>query len=252
MNKKVSKSKEESKAIVSWEDMMKTEAKDVAKTERPSVGRISLQSGIMTYQDQVVPDNTLECIIAAVIHEQVYYDKPYVPGVVNPPGCFAFAPVGDLIKAHPDVGERDYGPDCITCSRNQWGTATRDGVATRGKACSDRRKLAILPRLESIEDYANAEIAILSIPVMSVKNWANYVNLIAAQQQRPSWGLFTRIIVKPDPKSQFKVYFEIAGILDDEHLAAVHPRIEMCVDTLNVPYDMTPVAEEKEEASGKY
>lgn len=238
--------------VVKWEEMMKKEAKDVAKTERPSVGRISLQSGIMTYQDQAVPDNELICIIAAAIQENVYYDKPYQPGVVNPPGCFAFGTPGDALTAHPDVGERDYGPDCITCEMSQWGSAKRDGVPTKGKACGERRKLAILPMLDTPDEYSSAEIAVLSLPVMSVKNWSNYVNLIAAEHQRTSWGMLTKISVKPDPKSQFKVYFEAAGTLADEFMGAVHGRLEMCVNTLNVPYDMTPPAEKEDEGEKKY
>ena len=99
---------------------------------------------------------------------------------------------------------------------------------------------------------AQAEIAVLSLPVMSVRNWSNYVNMISAQFQRPCWGLYTRIIVKPDAKSQFKVHFEMAGVLEKDFLGAVHPRLEMCLNTLNVPYDLTPPAEQKEEAGGKY
>ncbi len=93
--------------IVSWQDMMATEAKEVAKTERPSVGRISLQSGIMTYQDQAVPNNEMIAIVADVIHEQVYYDQPYEAGVVNPPACFGYGNPGD--KMHEC--EFAFGPD---------------------------------------------------------------------------------------------------------------------------------------------
>lgn len=238
--------------IVKWEEMMKTEAKEVAKTERPSVSRISLQSGIMTYQDTALPDNELICVIAAAIHEQVYYDKPFRQGVVNPPGCFAFGMPGDELKAHPDVGERDYGPDCSTCQMNQWGTAKRDGVATRGKACGERRKLATLPLLEKAEEYARAEIAIISLPVMSVANWKNYVNLLSAQYQRPCWGIITKIKVVPDPKTQFKVTFEDVGIIADDFMGPIHDKIESAMGVLMTPYDMTPVEDPKEEGQTKY
>ena len=244
--------KKEDKAVVSGEDMMATEAKEVAKTERPSVGRISLASGIMTYQDQAVPDNQLDCIVAAVIHEQVYYDKPYVAGVVNPPACFAFAPVGDPAKAHESVPERDYEgwPNCGSCKMNTFGSSTTG--SGKGKACGERRKLAILPLLDNPEEYKQAEIAVLSLPVMSVRNWSNYVNLVSAQFQRPSWGIITRVLVKPDPKSQFKVYFEAQATVTDDFLQHVHPRLEMCLNTLNVPYDLTPPTENQAEESDKY
>lgn len=236
--------------IVSWEDMMATEAKEVAKTERPSVGRISLQSGIMTYQDQAVPDNQMECIVADVIHEQVYYDKKYEAGVVNPPACFGYGNPGDAIKADPTVPERDWENwgDCNSCIMGQWRKPPG-----KGKPCSERRRLAILPLSDDIADYENAEIAVLSLPVMSVKNWSNYVNTVAAQHNRPSWGIATRIIVKPDQRSQFRVYFEHVGNLPDEIIGAVHAKRELCRTTLMVPYDLTPTESEEAPAdSGKY
>ena len=239
-------------AVVKWEDMMAKEAKDIAKTERPSVGRISLQSGIMTYQDQAVPDNTLECIVAVAIQENILYDTPYRPGVVNPPGCFAFGMPGEELHAHEAVGPRDYGPDCTTCDKMKWGSGMRDGQPTKGKACGERRKLAILPFLDNVEEYPNAEIAVLSLPVMSVKNWANYVNGLSANYQRPSWGMLTKILVKPDPKSQFRVHFEPVEALADDYIAATHARKEVCRNTLMVPYDLSPKSDEAPADSGKY
>ncbi len=236
-------------AVVSWEEMMKTEAKEVAKTERPSVSRISLQSGVMTLQDQAVPDNELECIVADVIHEQVYYDQPYEPGVINPPACFAFSEVGADIRAHEDVPEKDWDgwPNCASCIMNKWRKPPG-----KGKPCGERRKLAILPWLDNVEDYLKAEIAVLSLPVMSVKNWSNFVNGLSAQFQRPCWGMLTKISVKPDPKSQFRVHFEPVSPLSDEYIAAVHARKEVCRSTLLVPYDLTPGEKEETEDSGKY
>ncbi len=235
--------------IVSWEDMMATEAKDVAKTERPSVTRISLQSGIMTMMDIPVPDNEMTAIVADVIHEQVYYDQKYEAGVVNPPACFGYGDPGDSIKAHESVPDRDWENwgNCDTCIMGQWRKPPG-----KGKPCGERRKLAILPLSEDAADFDNAEIAVLSLPVMSVKNWSNYVNTVAAQHNRPAWGVATKIMVKPDPKSQFRVYFEFAGLLEDEILGAVHGKKELCRTTLVVPYDLTPTENEAPAESGKY
>ncbi len=236
--------------VVPWEEMMANEAKDVAKTERPSVARISLQSGVMTYQDAAIPDNILDCIVAAAIHEQVYYDKPFQQGIVNPPACFALGAVGSNLSAHETVGERDYGPECVSCEMNAWGSSTTG--SGKGKACGERRKLAILPLFDNPEEYKNAEIAVMSLPVMSVRNWRTYVNQLSAQYQRPAWGMITRIKVVPDAKSQFKVLFEAGVPLAEEFMGAVHNRVEMCVNTLMVPYDMTPTEERETSESDKY
>ncbi len=237
--------------VVSWQDMMATEAKEVAKTERPSVARISLQSGIMTYQDQAVPDNEMIGIIGDAIHEQVYYDQPYEAGVVNPPACFGYGNPGDSIKAHESVPERDWKNwgDCDTCIMGQWRKPPG-----KGKPCSERRRLAILPPSTKPADFDTAEIAVLSLPVMSVKNWSNYINTVAAQYNRPSWGILTKIMVKPDPKSQFRVHFEFVGLLEDDIIAAVHAKRELCRTTLMVPYDLSPADTDKvqEEEGKKY
>jgi len=234
--------------IVSWQDMMATEAKDVAKTERPSVGRISLQSGVMTYEGTPVPDNEMICIVADVVEEQVYYDIPFEPGVVNPPACFAYGDPGSTLHAHEAVPERDWEKwgKCDVCIMNQWRKPPK-----KGKPCGNRRKLAILPGgLEKPEDYATAEIAVLSLPVMSVKNWGTYVNVLNAQYQRPCWGVLTKIMVRPDAKSQFRVHFEHVAPLEDDFIGAVHARKAICRNTLMVPYDLTP--KEETEDSGKY
>lgn len=248
------KKDEQSTEVVKWEDMMAAEAKDVAKTERPSVARISLQSGVMSYEGTAVPDNTLECIVAAAIQENVYYDKAFQPGVVNPPRCFAFGNPGEPMRAHESVPEGDWDnwPDCATCAFMQWGSGLRDGQPTKGKRCGERRKLAILPRLDSPEDYKTAEIAVLSLPVMSVRNWSNYVNQIAAQLNRPSWGMITRIKVVPDARAQFVVGFEAVCPLAEDFMAPVHGSLEQCLNVLNVPYDMTPPAPKEPEGDKKY
>lgn len=233
--------------VVSWEDMMATEAKEVAKTERPSVGRISLQSGVMAYEGTPVPENEMICIVADVVEEQVYYDQPYEAGVVNPPACFAYGEPGSALRAHEAVPERDWEKWglCKDCIMNQWRKPPK-----KGKPCGNRRKLAILPGGEDMEaaDYEKAEIAVLSLPVMSVKNWGTYVNILNAQYQRPCWGMLTKVSVRPDPKSQFRVHFEAVRPLVDEIIGAVHARRDICRSTLMVPYDLSPKEEEDEDA----
>jgi hypothetical protein len=64
--------------------------------------------------------------------------------------------------------------------------------------------------------------------------------------------MITRIKVVPDTKSQFKVTFEAGTPLAKEFMGAVHGRIEMCMNTLMVPYDMTPTEERETEENQKY
>jgi hypothetical protein len=64
--------------------------------------------------------------------------------------------------------------------------------------------------------------------------------------QRPSYAVVTRISCTPDPKTQFKVNFEVVGGVDAERLAAISSKIELVEPTLLKPYE--PAGEEEEEA----
>lgn len=236
------------KDVVNWKDQMAADAKEVAKSERPSMGRISLRSGIMTYQDNPIPNNTLSCVVVASVHENVYYDKPFDPDVISPPACFALSIDGKGIAPH-DVVPEPINDVCDGCDFMEWGSKGR------GKACSERRRLALLPidaKASSPDDIRDAEMAVLSLPVMSVANWSKYVNELTLKYERPPWGVLTEVSVKPDPKSQFKVYFkDLTTVGDDEALAAIHNRIEPASAVLMQPYDMSDGEEDEEDNKKK-
>lgn len=237
---------EESTAIVNWEEQMRQQAKDVAKLERPTTNKISFKSGIMSYMDQAMPDNQLDGIILQGIHENVLYLSQYDPDRITPPDCFALSTTGISMVPHPDV-PNPVSPQCAGCRMLEFKSA-RNG---KGKACGQRRRLAVIPNLEKAEDIATAEMAVISLPVMSVKNWANYVNRISAQYQRPPWGVLTRVKLVPDPKSQFKVTFDVVHPLGDDLLPHIYGRLEMAESILMTPYDMTVPEEPEPEEKGK-
>jgi hypothetical protein len=228
----------QSTEVVNWEEKLAQEARDVAKTERPSINKINFQSGVMTYMDNAVPDNKLDCIIVASAWEHVFYDTPWEPGVVHPPACFALGvPQGDeppIMQAHESVPSSP-GPICSSCEMFKFGSDLKGG---RGKACSERRRLAAIPNVTDPDMIEKAEMAVMSIPVMSVKNWANYINTVAVQHSRPAWGMLTRVSLVPDKKSQFKVTFEAVDKLDNSFLGAVSAKIPMATQALLTPYEV--------------
>lgn len=241
MPKKEVAAKEET-AVVNWEDQLAQDAKAIAKTERPSINRINFKSGVMTYMDNAMPDNEHDCIIVSHVQEHVFYREKYKAGEVKPPACFALSPPGDRMRPHENV-EDPPGATCDECPMFKWGSDLEGG---RGKACSERRRLAVIPVPESEADAKDGEMAIMSIPVMSVKNWANYVNKLAAVMQRPPWGVITKVKLVPDARSQFKVVFDLVGALDSEYLPHVQSRIQVAQSALMTPYEMNPESEEAE------
>jgi hypothetical protein len=239
--------------VINWEEEMARQARAVAKTERPSINKINFQSGVMTYMDNAVPDNKLDCIIVASAWENVYYTEKYKQGVVSPPKCFALGvPDGEdppHMVAHDSVPDSP-GPVCISCPMFKFNSDPEGG---RGKACKERRRLAVIPSVTDPEMVEKAEMAVMSIPVMSIKNWANYVNTVAIQHNRPAWGMLSRVSLVPDKKSQFKVTFESLEPLDTSFLGAISSKIPMATQALLTPYEMEAKEEStEEEGSTKY
>jgi hypothetical protein len=229
--------------LVNWQEKMLAEATAVASSERPAISTISLRSGIIQYMGEPMPDNKLNCIVLASMHENVFYTGAFDPDNPQPPACWAF---GESAEGMAPKCDNPINATCKGCPNNEWGSDTRGG---RGKACKEIRRLAVIPASGNITDN---EMAMLKVPVTSVRNWANYVNSVVALYKRPPWGIHTTISTKPDPKSQFKVTFTTGDLLEDDALAKVAGRIDQAKAMLSTPYDTSPATEGAPKRSRKY
>jgi hypothetical protein len=220
----------EGKEVVSWDEEMAKYAQKVAASERPNLASISLKGGIMSYEKTPIPGNKLLTIVIASMMENRFYKDRYDPNKPASPVCFAFHDGSDAEPwiPHPASHEIQSADGCATCPRMQWGSDLNGG---RGKACKQVRKLALMPKIDS------KEMALLSIPVMSVKNWSNYVNGLAATIKRPPWGVVTEISVHPDPRSQFVVKFDVVELVPEDKLPQIFSQIKMANNVLSAPYD---------------
>lgn len=201
-------------------------AKEAAAKERPSLSKISLKAGIISYGGQPVKDNALEVIILAAIYKNVYYKGKYDPNNIVNPNCFAFSET-DNDLAPSDVVTSPVNAACDGCPNNEWGSDPSGG---RGKACKEGRRLVLLPATvlndaDPIKAIKEGELAIVDLPVMSVKNYSSYVNILAASIGLPAWACVTRLTTKPDAKSQFRVEFQgIKGVGSEDILDALETR----------------------------
>lgn len=226
----------------------------------------STRAGVLQFDDTPLPGNQACVIVAAWCLENVYYEGAFDPDNRTPPTCFAFCKnpdEKDEMGPHEKVDEDDaferQADTCSVCPKNEWGSAETG----RGKACSNRRRLALLPAgtyksagrnggfdLELIEDeehFRTADAGYLKIPVMSGKGFDNYVKDVAEQFKRPLFGVYTRVYLTPDPKSQFKVNFElIEPVTDNAVLGALMERFRRLNDEIDFPY--IPFEEEEEAA----
>lgn len=232
---------EESKDIVSWEERLARDAKEMAARERPSLSQISTKAGVMSYQSQPIPGNKLLCIVVSSAFENRYYTGRFDPNKREAPKCYALSLTGEDMTPHHDVVEPE-SEACDTCPQYKWGSA---GNGSKGKACKQVRRLGLIPAAAvQAGNVASAEVALLSVPVTSAKNWANYVNSCALEFARPPFGMLTEISIVPSAKTQFEIKFTAQAVVSDEYLAAVYKRIEGINQNLLTPYDQSGLIDE--------
>jgi hypothetical protein len=239
-------------AIVNWADEMAKHAVAVAKQEVPSSSYISLRSGVLSYQGSPVPNNKLDVVILDYAFEHTYYEGKYDPNNVRSPVCFALATGSGEELAPHELSEKPQAEKCDVCPHLKWGSDANGG---RGKACQERRRMIMIPAsaTESSDKVLSAEVAVMKLPVTSVKLWAAYVNNIATLNKRPPFALVTQIGTQPNPKSQFNVTFSPVSAIPDAVMEAIMRKREMSRSTLLKGYDpSTEEAAPEPAKKGKY
>ena len=218
--------------VTNWTDELAKYAKVDAEKVTPSNSVISLKAGVITYNGQPAPDNKLRAIVIGSASERAYYTDDYDPDNVASPLCWGLG--GDGVDAPSELAEEQQSDACATCPMNMWGSATRG----KGKACKERVRVALIPAgLRTGEDVLKAEVAIMRVPVTSVKNWANYVILVAHSKRRPTFAVVTEVSTKPDPKSQFVVKFDYVEDVDVEQVPFLIEKRGMAMDVLMKPFE---------------
>ena len=226
-----------------WEEELAKDAQKIAAAERPALGAISLRGGIMTYEKQPIPGNKLSVIIVASMMERRWYKDRFDPNKAASPHCFAFHDGTDGVPWMPHAKSAlKQSEDCALCPMNSWGSDPGGG---KGKACKEVRKLCVMPQTGT-----GKEMALISIPVMSVKNWSNYVNGVASGARRPPWGVVTEISVHPNARSQFTVKFDLVELVPEDKLGFIYGKIPLATEILIEPYDVNNPQETLGESNG--
>jgi hypothetical protein len=213
---------------VNWRDRMKQVAVKTAETEKPSGGFISFKSGRLSIGDQVMPGDKIECVVVDYLLHNKYFDTPYNANKPTPPACYAFG--REEVNMAPSTGNSDtvdedseeYNPGardpqaegCAVCPMNEWGSA---GGGSKGKACTNSRRLWLLPAdVASNPDKARAtDFLQCDLPATSVKNFSKFANDCAASGNAP-FQFVVEMSVKPHPTSLFQVHFKALEQIKDE------------------------------------
>jgi hypothetical protein len=227
--------KAESRAVVSWDQRLAEEAQAAAKLEEGVGGGqfVSARGGQLTVDGESIPGNEMAVVVLDVVLEHVYYSGDFDPETPAPPDCFAFGRTeDDDLVPHKTVSERGQAvnPTCDGCPMGEWGSAPRG----KGKACRWTRRLALIPagtmfkgQFEPEDDpdhYRKAEVRYLKLPVTSVKLWAGWVKQVSGVLKRPPHGVFAKLMVRPDPKNQHRIEWEVIDNVPDALLPAIMAR----------------------------
>lgn len=222
--------------LVQWEEELAKSAKDIASRERPSVAQIGLRAGVMMYRGQIIPGNRLKCIIISSGIERRYDTKPFDAGNIQPPDCFSLSVTGQEMVPAPESAVKQ-AESCSSCPRNTWVPNPRR-PGKNHKECKERRRLALLPADCLVSgNVKSAELALMALPVTSVKHWGTYVNRLAGEYARPPWAMLSEIVVSPNPQTQFEVKFEPLEAIDNRFLAELRARIDSANEVITQPYD---------------
>lgn len=240
-----------STAVTVWEQEMAASAKVQAKAEAVEVYNktIGTRGGILTVDKTPIPGNTVDAVILLAVHENKFYAEGFDADEIKIPDCYAFGDVnndeapGDDMAPHEQAKDKQH-ENCDDCPLNQWGSAEKG----RGKACKNVRRLYCLEPSDlegTPKEIAAAEIRCLTLPVTSVKNWGKYMDGVAGDMSRPSWGVVTTISIVPDPKTQFQVVMEFKELVNftQEMYDALKKKLADLKKNVIQPYTELPPVE---------
>jgi hypothetical protein len=236
--KKAAAKKAPGKAMQSWDEQLAKLAEISAGVEDSvNLGGnyISLKGGVFNYNGGIVPGNKMNVIVLDHVLENLYYEGRYDPDNPQSPSAYAIGRDEETLTWSEDSIPEYAGTLCKDSDINQWGSADQG----RGKACKNTRRLALITE-DSLDDVADAEVAMMRIPVTSVKAWAGYVRSLADQLKRPPLGVVTEISLVPDAKTQFKMQFKLIGTIDDgDAIGELIEKRDTVEQALFAGYDMS-------------
>jgi len=249
-------SESESTALINWEERLAEEAKIAAEIEKNTGGGrfISTQSGVLSIGKIPLPGNQMTVVMLDCVFENILYVDGYDVDNIRPPSCYALARVDTDLKPMPNVfaaGQQQH-EICNGCKQNEWNSADKG----KGKACGNKRRIALIPAgttlangvftpFTSINEFLGSPIVYIRPPVTSVIHYANFVKQVSGVLNRPPHGIFTKISLTPDPKTQFKMNFEVVDKVPVEFMGAVYKRREEAMRDIMFELDLA-VAEEEE------
>ena len=181
------------------------------KAPTPKNNRVELitdpESGKKVFE---FPDETkvesFRCVVVNFVYANNYYDSQYIQGEFNPPVCFALGKDQDALTHSTKAKQPQYA-NCKDCPMNQFGTRGR------GKACSNRMYVAVLP----LDADQSTQIHVLDIAPTGIKAFKDYFLQLARPVNAGGLGLPPQgidVLVRPAPVTYPLIQFTDGKPLD--------------------------------------
>lgn len=171
---------------------------------------------IMNPDEPDLPLMKLKCVVVSwsPFVSKTFYAGDYVAGDDREPDCRS-----DDGK-NPDADlETPQNLSCHDCPQNEWGSKISKQSGKDVKACSDNKRLVILP-LQALESEALS----LQVTPAALKDWKQFVDLLSSKSI-PIQSVITELTF--DPQASFpKLKFGFGGFLDEAQFAKVSERME--------------------------
>lgn len=252
-------------AMVKWDEELakyadQSEAQEDTAQGGGGMKYFSLKSGVLSFDDNVIPGNKMGVIILDSMFEHAYYEGKFDPNNPAPPTCFALGRDEGELAPHKTVFDHDQAQNdtCAGCPMNEFGSADTG----RGKACKNVRRLALIPAgtfakngefkfIDDDEHYADTGLAFLKVPVTSTPAFKAYTKQIAQSLRKPLFAVATEISLVPDAKNQFAVKFSALEEVPMELLDTIFKRVEEAKALIDTPYNLDQEEEEKPARGGR-
>lgn len=178
-------------------------------------------------------------IVVDFCNTNKFYDRKYSADNKFPPACFAY---GDTIK---DMVPEDYAPDIQNeqcgvpnkegcCWANEWGSDPGGG---KGKACQNKRHLAVVFSDELEDPSAEPEMYLIEVSPTSVKSFDAAAGAIYRETNGmpPIKKIMTVEVVQT--ANYFNLRFGVGD--DNPYVERVYPLMDRSADLLAPTIDVS-------------
>lgn len=179
----------------------------------------------------------IDVVIVDNILDYVYYDRPYKEGENASPACYALGRDEEEMVWAED-SPLYAGESVADHELNEWGSDPQGG---NGKACANRRRLAIMAHDGEVQDD---ELLMVRVSPTGLKKFNAYVKSVVTKMQVPLYAVVTRLAFDPN-QSYPTLTFECIGRLEDDEIIKVIEQQELAEQTLFTPYDVSNYEEPK-------